>query len=70
MSFTLNIDMDEKCKECGKGGSTPSGLCLACAEKAISGKPMKSREGQIVRQRFLRKRDQWSGISRQPTTGN
>lgn len=31
----ITIDMDKKCKRCGKGGATQSGLCLKCVLKAI-----------------------------------
>lgn len=33
--YDIKIDLDAKCKRCGKGGATPSGLCLACISKAI-----------------------------------
>jgi len=29
------IDMDRKCKRCGKKGATQSGVCLKCVTKAI-----------------------------------
>lgn len=44
----INIDMDKKCCECHKPGALKSGLCLGCCSKAMAGKKMKSREGQIV----------------------
>ena len=31
----LHIDLDAICVRCGKGGATPSGICLACFNKAI-----------------------------------
>lgn len=31
----IHIDMDKKCKECGKGGATPSGYCMACVAAGI-----------------------------------
>lgn len=37
MDATVTIDMDEKCRECGKDGATQSGLCLGCARKRIPG---------------------------------
>lgn len=52
MNVTINIDMDKKCAECGKGGATGSGICLKCASNAIIGKPMKSRQGQAVASRM------------------
>jgi len=33
--YTIHINLDAKCKRCGKGGATPSGICLACAVKAV-----------------------------------
>uniref|UniRef100_A0A6M3LNJ1 Uncharacterized protein n=1 Tax=viral metagenome TaxID=1070528 RepID=A0A6M3LNJ1_9ZZZZ len=36
---TFNIDFDEKCKQCGKGGAVNGGICLKCLNKNIkSGK--------------------------------
>jgi DNA-binding cell septation regulator SpoVG len=35
MTFTINIDMDRKCRKCHKGGATTNGLCLACISKGI-----------------------------------
>ncbi len=43
---TITVNMDEKCKECGKGGATPSGLCLVCVVKAMKGKLMKTPTGR------------------------
>ena len=34
-TVTIHIDLDAKCTRCGKGGATPSGICLACATKAV-----------------------------------
>jgi hypothetical protein len=31
----ITIDMDAKCKRCGKKGAMPTGLCLACVTKGI-----------------------------------
>ena len=31
----IKIDLDAKCKRCGKGGATQSGVCLPCFNKAI-----------------------------------
>jgi hypothetical protein len=52
-NFTITIDMDKKCAECGRGGAVPSGICLKCTGKAISGKPMKSAQGRAVYKRFI-----------------
>lgn len=30
---TIEINLDEKCKGCGKGGTTQSGYCLDCIMK-------------------------------------
>lgn len=32
----ITIDMDKKCRRCGKGGSTESGLCLKCVTAKIT----------------------------------
>ena len=52
MSLVVNIDMDKRCAECGKGGATDSGICLRCAAKAIEGLPMRSSQGQAVQRRI------------------
>ena len=52
MTATIEIDMDKKCVECGKSGPTPSGLCLPCISKAISGGKMKTYQGKLAKQRF------------------
>jgi len=31
----IRIDLDAKCKRCGKSGATQNGLCLDCINKAI-----------------------------------
>ena len=31
----ISVDLDAKCKRCGKGGATQSGLCMACIAKAV-----------------------------------
>lgn len=33
--MTIDINLDAKCVRCGKGGATPSGICLKCAAKAV-----------------------------------
>ena len=51
--YTLTIDMDKKCAECGKGGALPSGICLKCTTTAAySQKPLKSLQAKAVRQRM------------------
>ena len=52
MSLVVNVDMGKRCAECGKPGASDSGICLRCATKALQGKPMRSREGQIVQRRL------------------
>ena len=52
VSVTLTIDMDKRCAECWKPGATGSGICLPCATKAMSGKPMRSPQGQALARRF------------------
>lgn len=32
---TITVDMDAKCKRCGKGGATASGYCLRCVAKMV-----------------------------------
>lgn len=31
----IKIDLDKKCKRCGKGGAGKGGYCLACVAKGI-----------------------------------
>lgn len=52
VSHTITIHMDANCAECGKGGAVDSGICLACTNKAIRGKPMKSATGRAVQARW------------------
>lgn len=52
MTLTINIDLNKKCAECGKGGALDNGLCLGCTTKAISRKKMKSAQGAAVAARF------------------
>lgn len=59
MTNVITIDMDKKCAECGKNGAVPSGICLKCTSNAISGKPMKSRQGQAVARRFNERTAAW-----------
>ena len=33
--FILTINTDAKCKRCGEGGATKSGLCMRCIAKAV-----------------------------------
>ena len=35
---TIEIDMDKKCSDCGKGGACQNGLCLSCVSKRITAK--------------------------------
>lgn len=51
--FTININMDKRCPECGKGGATDNGLCLGCTKKAMdSAAKMKSENGKRVQERW------------------
>jgi hypothetical protein len=52
--MTINVDLDSKCAECGKGGSCANGLCLGCTAKALAGKPMKSKVGKAVQDKINR----------------
>jgi len=40
----MNIDTDEPCKQCGKGGAVNHGICLECATKNIT----KKRENEMI----------------------
>jgi hypothetical protein len=51
-NFTITVDLDKKCAECGRGGAMPSQICLKCTGKAMSDKPMKSWQGRAVAARF------------------
>ena len=31
----ISINLDAKCKRCGKGGATQNGICLPCFTKAV-----------------------------------
>jgi hypothetical protein len=35
MEHNIDIDMNKKCKKCGRDGATVSGLCLICIEERI-----------------------------------
>ena len=51
--FVLNINMDQKCVECSKGGATNSGLCLKCINRAANLKiVMRSHAGRVMQQRW------------------
>ena len=54
-NITITLDSDKKCAECGKGFAAPSGLCMRCTGKAVSGKPMLSSTAQAVQRRALGK---------------
>jgi len=34
-TYKITIDLDKKCKRCGKGGATPGGICMGCVAKAV-----------------------------------
>ena len=57
MNRVITVNMDDKCRECGKGGAMPCGLCLRCITKAIGGKAMMSEEGRTMRVRFYKSRE-------------
>jgi hypothetical protein len=53
--LVLNINMDERCLECKKGGATPCGLCLSCVTKAMDPKrQMKSAMGRAMQDKLRR----------------
>lgn len=33
--FEININLDKKCKRCGKPGAGPGGICLSCVADGI-----------------------------------
>lgn len=33
--LVIHINLDSKCKRCGKGGATDNGVCLPCINKAL-----------------------------------
>ncbi len=39
--FVVEIDMDKKCKKCGKGGAVHNGICLTCVADTIKVNPFK-----------------------------
>jgi len=48
----VRVDILKCCAECGSRGAADNGICLACLTRAIKGKHMRSREGQVVQKRF------------------
>lgn len=50
-SFSIDIDLDKPCAECGKKGATQNGLCMNCTADVICGKKMKSEIGKAVVER-------------------
>lgn len=52
--LVINVDMDKKCIECGQGGAvSPNDICLACMNRAVSGKKMKTEIGRLVQKRHF-----------------
>jgi len=35
MDKVIHVNLDNKCKRCGKGGATQSGYCLSCILKNL-----------------------------------
>lgn len=59
MNYTITIDLDKKCAECGKGGAVPNGLCLKCTSKAFDPRAkMKTSVGRAVQRRWQEQRKQ------------
>lgn len=52
MKYTINIDLDRKCAECGKGGAVDSGICLDCTIKAMGKARLKSPQAKAIRARM------------------
>lgn len=52
-SATINVHVDVKCAECGKGGATDNLLCLRCTTRAmVPERNMKSAQGKAVQARW------------------
>lgn len=50
--YSININEENKCAECGNGGATDSGLCLQCCAKVLSSRPLKSDTAKAARKRL------------------
>lgn len=66
--LNFNVDMDEACPRCGKGGSINGGLCLDCARKNLEGiiddntiKTMLSAIETMLYQNSQKANDAWRG---------
>ena len=33
--YQINVNLDAKCKRCGKGGATQGGYCIGCLAKMV-----------------------------------
>jgi ribosomal protein L40E len=56
MIYTIEIDMDAKCAECGQLGATKNTLCFKCIAKALRpSSRMKSEAGKTLQQHFDKK---------------
>ncbi len=33
--FVISVDLDKKCRRCGKDGATQNGLCMVCMAKGV-----------------------------------
>jgi hypothetical protein len=56
-NFTIHLDCDARCPECGKTGKgvCDNGICLDCTAKAMrKGTTMKSAAGRAVQERWRR----------------
>ena len=49
----IHIDMDRNCDNCGKGGATPSGYCMACVAKQIKA----GKFDNIIKEKNMAKKD-------------
>lgn len=63
-STTITIDTDNECVECGEKGSTQTGLCLTCMNKAVRGFAFHTAKGRQVAER-VRKETAKMGASKQ-----
>lgn len=61
---TIVVNIDTPCAECGEGGATGNGICLACMGKAIGGRRMRSDAGRAVHSRFRALKGEAQSVSR------
>jgi hypothetical protein len=52
MNIMIDINLDKRCVECGKGGATQNALCLKCWTKVMSEQPLRSELARGLRVRL------------------